>query len=135
MAVNISSSESLAEMFRVLGQPARLDILQVIGTGSACVCHLEAYLGYRQALISQHLMVLRQAGLVQTEREGRNIYYRLKSPDLMTLVLAAAKLAGLDPDGWAEGLSQPRLPCPCPHCNPGQAGIVCSPPVRGEETD
>lgn len=58
-----SNTSAIADLFRLLGQPVRLRILLAIGTGEACVCHLEAHLGLRQALISQYLMVLRDAGL------------------------------------------------------------------------
>jgi DNA-binding transcriptional ArsR family regulator len=52
----------LVQMFRSLGQMARLRILLAIGTGEACVCHLEARMG------------LRQAGIVTDRREGRDIF-------------------------------------------------------------
>jgi len=90
--------ENMAELFRLLAQPARLQILLVIGTGEACVCHLEAVLGMRQASISQHLMVLRKAGLVTSRREGRNIFYQLACPDVIDVFIRAAKLSGVDPD-------------------------------------
>src|SRR3989337_4266011 len=72
----------LAQVFRSLGQPARVNILLAIGTGEACVCHLEAATGQRQAYISQQLMALRRAKLVATRRDGRNIFYRLKNPGI-----------------------------------------------------
>jgi len=109
-----SPEEQIAEFFRVLGQPVRVQILQTIGSGEACVCHLEAHLGLRQALISQHLMLLRDAGLVTTTRDGRNIYYRLARPELLDLVRQAARLTGLA----VEEPGEPKSPCPCPHCNP-----------------
>ena len=109
-----SPESKIAELFHVLGQPARVQILLTIGSGEACVCHLEAYLGLRQALISQHLMALRDAGLVTTTRERRNIYYRLCQPELLELVRQAARLAGLAHVEPQEAKS----PCPCPHCNP-----------------
>ena len=63
---------SLLESFSPL---ARLEILLLIGAGEACVCHLETRLGYRQAYISQHLMALRQAGLLASRRNGKYIFY------------------------------------------------------------
>ena len=102
-----------ANIFRLLGQPNRLAILLAIGGGEACVCHLEAVLGVRQATISQHLMALRNAGLVTTVREGRHVYYRLNDPQILEIIRLAAEIAGS---------SLPELPacpvpgCPCPHC-------------------
>jgi DNA-binding transcriptional ArsR family regulator len=135
MSTNVSSEETLSGLFRVLGQPARVQILLVIGSGSACVCHLEAYLGMRQALISQHLMVLRESGLVDTRREGRNIYYHLTRPEILGLVRSAASLTRLDWGEFENGLSRPLNPCPCPHCNPEKPGIVCSSELPHENID
>lgn len=119
---NISSStqpeEQLAEIFRMLAQPVRIQILQVIGNGECCVCHLEAYLGHRQAAISQHLMALRDAGLVVTLREGRNIYYRLVDPNLLNIIQSAAAIKGLPENQPADRFQNPMTPCPCPKCNP-----------------
>jgi DNA-binding transcriptional ArsR family regulator len=58
------SYDSQVKLFKALMHPARLAILNVLRTGEACVCHMEAALGYRQAYLSQQLMVLRDAGLV-----------------------------------------------------------------------
>lgn len=44
-----------------------------IGSSEACVCHLEAMPGYRQAVISQHLKALREAGVLGTRRGGKYI--------------------------------------------------------------
>jgi DNA-binding transcriptional ArsR family regulator len=60
----VARSEPEARLFRILSNPARLDLLACLRDGEACVCHLEAALGLRQAYISQQLAVLRQAGLV-----------------------------------------------------------------------
>lgn len=121
MPVNISSgaTTSLAEIFRLLGQPVRIQILLVIGRDEACVCHIEAVLGIRQAAISQHLMVLRDAGLVSTNREGRNIFYRLATPELFDAIYQVATVAGIATGELARLAAKPVPGCPCPHCNPG----------------
>jgi DNA-binding transcriptional ArsR family regulator len=115
-----SSLEGLGRLCRILGQPVRIQILLVIGLGEACVCHLEAYLGIRQAAISQHLMMLRDAGLVTTNRNGRNIYYRLTKPELLGVVWQMALLIGLSAAELNQTVMEPVTPCPCPYCNPGQ---------------
>ena len=66
---------------------------------------MEAVLGMRQASISQHLMVLRKAGLVTTQRDGRNIFYRLAYPEVVEILYQAAQLAGIQP----EALQRLRL--------------------------
>lgn len=110
-------TELIAVLLRTLGQPERLKILLAIGQQEACVCHLEAALGMRQAYISQHLMALRQAGLVTARRDGRNIYYRIEDPSLLSFIRQAGEQAGLDQTQMAQA-RLPSLPpnCPCPHC-------------------
>ncbi len=103
-----------AALFRTLGQPARLRILQAIGPGEACVCHLEEMLGLRQAYISQHLMALRDQGLVTTRREGKFVYYRLQDPDLLDLTSKAAQLAGAKYP--LESQVNRKADCSCPSC-------------------
>jgi len=121
--MNISKSRTkdlakeIAFLLRVLGQPERLSILLVIGNGEACVCHLEAALGLRQAYISQHLMALRDADIVIARREGRNIFYRLKNPQALDLIQLAGGLAGVTSAEINSSIqSTGLLNCPCPHC-------------------
>ena len=110
--------DSLSPLFDLLSQPARVKILLVIREEPACVCHLMAALGLRQASISQHLMALRKVGWVITQREGRNIYYRLAEPRLGDLIAQAAVIAGL-PSGELDSYARRPLPdCPCPKCHP-----------------
>ncbi len=112
-----SLHKNVARLFHALGQPARLKILMAIGGGEACVCHLEAALGMRQAYISQQLMALRLDDIVEIRREGRFIYYRLKDPALLRLVGQAANLAGFAQEALQMGAPTPVLPnCDCPHC-------------------
>jgi ArsR family transcriptional regulator len=121
--MNMSGIETLdlaakaAQLLHLLGQAERLSILLAIGDGEACVCHLEAALGLRQAYISQHLMALREAGIVTSRRDGRNIFYRLENSDLLDLIRQAGQLAGL-PETELPFLSYPTVlgNCPCPHC-------------------
>jgi DNA-binding transcriptional ArsR family regulator len=109
-------AENLAMIFRLLAQPSRLQILLVIGAGEACVCHLEAALRQRQAYISQQLMLLRDAGLVTTNRDGRNIYYRLSNPGVLAIIDHAALAIGAALPQTSQGKTPPIANCPCPHC-------------------
>ncbi len=110
--------EVIAQYFRVLGQPIRIQILLILEKEDACVCHLEAHLGIRQAQISQHLMVLRDAGIVSFYRDGRNIYYQLAHRKVLPAVRQVAQILGLSPEQLDASSSKPVVPCPCPHCNP-----------------
>jgi DNA-binding transcriptional ArsR family regulator len=104
-----------ANLFRTLMHPARLSILEILRDGEQCVCHLEAVLGYRQAYISQHLMFLREAGLVDDRRDGTRIYYRVIKPEIFNLLDAAIRMSGMEPEG-RKNIQAGH--CPCPKCNP-----------------
>jgi DNA-binding transcriptional ArsR family regulator len=109
---NVSSAKKIGALLRTIGQPARLQILLAIGDSRACVCHLEATFGWRQAYLSQHLLALRKAGIVVTSRQGRNIHYWLANPDLLELIHRAADIQGV-------GLRNPApsSKCSCPNCS------------------
>ena len=113
-AMNETSTQRQARLFRALMHPARLTILEALRDGEQCVCHLEAYLCYRQAYISQQLAALRAAGLVRDRREGWNVYYRVVQPELFALLDAAQALTGAAPAPAA--ISTRLADCPCPHC-------------------
>ena len=108
---NISNIDDLARLLQVIGQPARLQILLAIGEGETCVCHLEAMLGLRQAALSQHLMALREAGIVSDRRQGRYIHYRLCNPSLLALIRQAAEMQHVTLPELA-----PSPQCCCPDC-------------------
>ncbi len=122
VTTNISATylpeEQIVKLLALIGQPARIRILLVIGTQEACVCHLEAVLEMRQASISQHLMVLRKAGLVITHRVGRNIFYHLCRPEVVDVLQQTAQIAGIDLAALQALTIRPVAGCPCPQCNP-----------------
>ena len=104
-----------ANIFKALMHPFRLAILEILRDGEQCVCHLEAVLGCRQAYISQHLMFLREAGLVKDRRDGTRIYYRVTKPEVFNLVDAAIQMSGVKP---IQRTTVKVDNCPCPKCNP-----------------
>ncbi len=114
--------ELQSKLFKALAHPARLAILDILRQGEECVCHMEAILGYRQAYISQQLMVLREAGLVEDRRDGWNIFYRVIQPSIYDVLDDTRRMLG-EPVSSA-GL-QPAADCPCPHCHKeGEANLL-----------
>jgi len=112
-------SEQLAAPLSAIASPQRIAILLLIGKGEACVCHLEASLGWRQAYISQHLMALRKADILQDRREGRYIFYSLKDASILDLVTASATLSGLSAQIVSTLINTQVNPsCECPQCTP-----------------
>jgi ArsR family transcriptional regulator len=96
-----------AKLFHVLSHPARLQILDELRRAKACVCHLQAVLERPQPYVSQQLQVLREAGLVEDNREGVNVYYRLADRHVEELLKHS-----LGPAGPPTRL----VACPCPCC-------------------
>ena len=112
-------SKQIAAPLTAIASPQRVAILIAIGTGEACVCHLETALGWRQAYISQHLMALRKADILLDRREGRYIYYRLANASFLDLITASARLSGLSAESVSPLINTQKNPsCECPQCAP-----------------
>jgi ArsR family transcriptional regulator len=73
-----------AEVLKTLASPRRLEILHVLARGPIEVGRLASAIGATQPNVSQHLGVLRTAGIVDAERDGREVRYRLADPDVMS---------------------------------------------------
>jgi len=117
-------SEQIAAPLQAIASPQRVAILLSIGEGEACVCHLEAALGWRQAYISQHLMALRKADILEDRREGRYVYYRLKNASYLDLITASATLSGLSAETVSSVINTQTYPsCECPHCVPALISV------------
>jgi len=85
---------TLVDRFKALGDPTRLAIVnQLAGADEVCVCHLVPEAGLSQPTISHHLRLLRDAGLVTSERRGTWAYYRLVPEAIAELGGALAQLA------------------------------------------
>lgn len=101
------------QIFKVLTHPARIAILDILRDGEHCVCHMEAYLGLRQAYISQQLSVLREAGLVRDRRDGWNIFYRVADERIYVLLDTVRQITGQsEPE-----MKKPIGICKCPKCS------------------
>jgi DNA-binding transcriptional ArsR family regulator len=72
-----------AEVLKTLASPRRLEILHVLARGPIEVGRLAEAIQASQPNVSQHLAMLRNAGIVEAERDGREVRYRLADPDVM----------------------------------------------------
>lgn len=72
-----------ADVLKTLASARRLEILHAVAQGPVEVGRLAAAMGVSQPNVSQHLAVLRSAGIVEAEREGREVRYRVTDPDVM----------------------------------------------------
>lgn len=78
--IDEASAVGLAQVFKALGDPVRLRLVSMIGArdgGEVCVCDLASAFDLTQPTISHHLKVLREAGLIDSQRRGTWVYYRL----------------------------------------------------------
>ena len=118
MNMNAGKAETqVADYLKILGSPFRIQILFSIGYGEACVCHLEAILKKRQAYISQHLMVMRDAGILDTRRDGKYIYYRVADKNLFELLKSTAGILNISSGSLPElAESTKHIRCECPQC-------------------
>ncbi|MED7951852.1 metalloregulator ArsR/SmtB family transcription factor [Streptomyces sp. BE20] len=82
-----------ADLIRVLSDPLRLRIVTLLARETLCTTHLVEETGARQTNLSNHLKVLREAGVVDTEPCGRFTYYRLRPEVLEALSGQFADLA------------------------------------------
>lgn len=105
----MASYDELTVRFKALAHPVRLQMLDILRVGEVCVCHLEAVLGKRQAYISQQLMVLRNAGIVEARKEGLQVFYRLTDDVTADLLETIFGPVGEGKPGRIEG-------CSCPRC-------------------
>lgn len=75
-----------AELLQALAHPKRLEILNLISQKSLTVTEIYSMLDLPQANISQHLQLLRQAGVVEANRNGKEIYYRIKNKKVVNFL-------------------------------------------------
>jgi len=80
--------EVKANLFRVLGHPARVRILEILRDGERSVGALQLELGLDSGGTSQHLAALRRIGLVQSRREGTSVFYRVDDERVFDLLAA-----------------------------------------------
>ena len=106
--------QSSARVLKAMAHPVRLAILDVLLVSEeACVCHMEVVLSLRQAYLSQHLMALREAGVVTDRRDGRNIYYRISNPSVLDLI---SQIRSLDEE-TSRTIPLQAEACVCPKCS------------------
>ena len=81
--------EGLAETFRVLGDPTRVRILDVLSSGELCVCDIASLIGISESAVSHQLRLLRGMRLVRPRRAGRQVYYAVDDHHILELLKQA----------------------------------------------
>ena len=107
--------QQLANRIKLLAHSERLRILDVLRREAECVCHLEALLDKPQPYVSQQLRTLREAGIIQNEQVGHNVYYRLVDLEIVAwLNEILGPVQGEHPDIVRH---KQLISCECPKCD------------------
>lgn len=78
--------DSLAELFKVFGDPTRIRILFVLFETEVCVCDLARALNMTKSAVSHQLRILKQSRLVKNRREGKSMFYSLADDHVRTMI-------------------------------------------------
>lgn len=98
--------EVKAGLFRVLGHPARVRIVELLRDGEKSVGALQAELGLESGATSQHLAALRRVGLVESRREGTSVFYRASDEKVFDLLEAGRLLVTRQLEGQQSMLRE-----------------------------
>lgn len=80
------TAQEVAQLFKTLGDPTRIKILQVLSLREMCVCDITHVLNMTHSAISHQLKTLRQAGLVKNRKDGKVVYYSLDDAHVFNLL-------------------------------------------------
>lgn len=82
----MNSEDVSVKIFKALGHPIRLQIVKALLTESRCVCDLNLSFDFSQANLSQHLKILREAGILESKKIGVEMHYRVKLKGISRLL-------------------------------------------------
>jgi len=77
--------EARAQIIKAMAHPTRLFLVDQLAKGEKCVCELTEMVGADISTVSKHLSLLRNAGIVQDEKRGLMVFYKLRTPCVMNL--------------------------------------------------
>lgn len=78
--------ESKIKLLKALADETRIKIVQSLLEGEHCACAIVPFIGKAQPTVSQHLKILEEAGVLESRREGINIWYKIKSKDTIQIM-------------------------------------------------
>ena len=103
VALSRPISELKADLFKALGHPARVRVLELLSEGDRSVGDMQPLVGVEASHLSQQLAVLRRAGVVTSRKQGAAVVYALRDPEIVTL-LAVAKRVLINALAESQGL-------------------------------
>lgn len=94
LPVALVPSDVKAELFKSIGHPARIQVLEMLAGGPVAVSRLRDDTGLEPSNLSQHLGVLRRQRLITPSRQDGRLFYELSCPEVSSLLMAARSLLG-----------------------------------------
>ena len=90
--------EAKAKVLKAMGHPTRLYMVEELGRGEQCVCQFVDRLDVDFSTVSKHLAVLKQAGIVEDDKRGQQVFYRLRVPCVLRFMncIEAVLESGVD---------------------------------------
>lgn len=82
----MKKEDRVAELFKALGHPTRVKILEYLSEGEKCVKDIWQELGIPQPTVSQHINILREAGIISFRKEGVKTCYRIEMPIVVKIM-------------------------------------------------
>jgi DNA-binding transcriptional ArsR family regulator len=110
--------QAKADFFKTLGHPARIRVLELLSERERAVGEMLPEVGVEATNLSQHLAVLRRAGLVSFRRDGSTVYYSLTSPQVAELLAVARRILTEVLTGQVELLADLQTMSPVPQSSP-----------------
>lgn len=86
MVMNTMVWTKQSNLFKALGHSSRIRILEFLGSDERCVCEIISELGLEQSNVSQHLAVLRRENIIESEKRGLQVMYRVKHPEILEIL-------------------------------------------------
>ncbi len=72
-----------ANVLKAMGHPSRIRILELLSKGETCVCDIAPVVGSDMSTVSRHLSVLRNAGIIEDDKRGLKVFYKLRTPCIL----------------------------------------------------
>jgi ArsR family transcriptional regulator len=87
----MDKQELSIKIFKALGHPIRYKIVKFLYDGPKCVCKLNENIEFSQANLSQHLKILKEAGILSSEKVGMNMHYKISSDEIKDIINSVDK--------------------------------------------
>lgn len=95
-----------ADILKAIAQPTRLRIIELLRDGEHCVCEIFPAIGHEQSNTSRHLQMMLKSGILNQRKEGLKIYYSLRHPEVVEMLLLAEQMVLREAERTATLLSK-----------------------------